>query len=259
MTAPLILNSALQRLASQSATCKIYSSVLAGAALLFAAGRSGGGSLLWAAAPAIVLALVDAGYTAKARSLASEAHKSVPDSSDTAKSWSIIQLQVASGGMAEAGKALMGLFSFSVWPFYMGLALMVIGLGDTILIPKNTGLPTASFPQQMMPTTNQGLQINSPSLQNINQAPPNRPFPANAQNSFPRNVPMNGQPQPATGIQGRQQVNPVQGIPTLPKPPITPPSGSQPAIKPVPISQPAPAASLPSATTPPVNITPKQN
>ena len=158
-TASSLLHASIQRLASQSATCKLWSVVLASVVLLFAAGRVGAEALLWAAAPVLLLALADAGYAARARSL-SEAFLSPTKKGEDSL--------LAAFAPVRAADALKGMAAVSVWPFYLGLVAIVGGLGMMVIVPKpKTPSLTAPVPPsaqfgQVMPQTGQPVLVPPP-------------------------------------------------------------------------------------------------
>ena len=250
MTAPFMLHNTLRQLSSQSATCKVTGVVLAAATLLFAGARISGGSLLGAAAPVALLALVDACYQAKAKRLAEASLKfSGKDGTDASKCWGIVQLQSVSLGFADAGKVLLSFISLSVLPFYAGLAAVVIGLGDSLIVQRQPSFPSGPFAPSFS-----GQPFNqSPSNPTLNQ--PNRPAMINGQNTvFPRNPPTpptsNGQNRPLNGL--TQPINP--GNPSAKPPVVTPPQSLPSATSPRPptgSSSPQP----PAAPVPPANAT----
>ena len=180
-SAASLTHSAIQRLSGQSANCKVTSAILSGAALLFAAGRTGGEGLLWAAAPIGLLALADAGYVAKIRRLARLSGQY--DGTKTPKAGDVIQNEVGEGGVKEAVQSLSGLLSFSVWPYYASMALLVGGLGNSVLAPKTPAVysptqPFAGVPGMVQP--------------HAGTTPGGQPFPQSAPR--PYNVPAAGQP-----------------------------------------------------------------
>lgn len=266
-SATSLVNSAMQRLAGQSSACKLCGAALGAVVLLFAAGRSGGESLLWATAPVGLLALADAGYVAARRRLV----KSGAGSADSARN--VLQCQAVDGGFEEVGNLLAGFFSLSVWPFYLALGGLVGGLGVTVMTGKpQMGPVPAGYPQQIQFAGNMGQpgtagppsvsrpypggvpggyppSIKPGTVENAAQgplvtsrfpnSPGNRPFPA------PSNSPRNGAPgqvNPAASKSSpppvRPQVSGAQNAKTPPAPvsgsgaanQATPPSG-QPQTK----------------------------
>lgn len=192
-TAPAMLHATLQRLAGQSAACKIWGAVLSATALLFAAGRAGGEPLLWAATPVILLALADAGYVGQSRRIAAYVARREPKELGNTKD--IVHLLVQGSAFPEAFKSLASVLSLSVWPFYLSLAGLVAGLGMTVLVPKNKPAPVLpSFPQTTPAYTQQ-----------------NSPFP----NPRPANTPVT----PARPFPGPSSTNPAFNTPAFPSPP----------------------------------------
>jgi len=213
-SAASLTHAAIQRLGQQSASCKLTSAILSGAAMLFASGRVGGEGLLWAAAPMGLLALADASYAAKTRRLFDLAGQL--DGNRAPKPGEVIQREVGTGSVSEAVGSLKGLLSFSVWPYYTSLALVVAGLGSTVLVPKAGPAPV--YPSQPFA----GLPGQMPARSTVGQ--PSPVFPSGTQRStFP--VGSNGQP--STG--GQPGMPPV-AMPQAPNRVINrfPPSGSAP-------------------------------
>ena len=158
--APALLNASLQRLAAQSAACKLWSIVLTSGLLGLAMVRGGDALLAWAAAPVLLLALADAAYLVQARRIAALAAK------ETVRAEDLFRLQSGSAGFAASIQTLGGLTSFSVWPFYTALATLVIVLGQTVLLPSKR---PQFMPQNSSPIASP-FQPNSP--RPANSAPP---------------------------------------------------------------------------------------
>ena len=150
----------LERLANQSANCKIWSVALFSTILLFALGKAGGDNLLWAAAPLTLFAFVDASYVARARALVAFVNRN--NSNSTGE---LIQFQVTDGGFAMALKSLASLSSFSVLPFYLCLIGLAFGLGSTVLNNKSKSIPlqpSLSLPSLASPTPSPYYSSNFP-------------------------------------------------------------------------------------------------
>jgi hypothetical protein len=130
--APALLNTTLQRLAAQSAACKLWSIVLTSAVLVMTAERGGDGELLWAAAPALLLGLADAAYKVQAGRIAAWG----ANAKETVRVEDLFRMQTGNSGFAASLQSLTGLISFSVWPFYVALTTLVIVLGQTALHPR---------------------------------------------------------------------------------------------------------------------------
>lgn len=143
----VLLNTSLQRLAAQSAACKLWSIVLTSLVLAMAAGRAGGEVLTWSAAPILLLALTDASYTAQSRRLAALADKEAIPPTE------LFRLQTETKGFSTSIQYLSGLGSFSVWPFYTVLSTMVIVLGLTVLPAKNSSQPPPIMSSPYQPGT----------------------------------------------------------------------------------------------------------
>ncbi|MDB6139604.1 MAG: hypothetical protein JWO94_2676 [Verrucomicrobiaceae bacterium] len=243
-SAIVLTHASVQRLARQSAACKITSSVLSGAAMLFASGRTGGEGLLWAAAPIGLLALTDAGYAAKARSLVEMAGQY-----GAAKSpkWSdLLHHEAASGGLKGAIQTLAAIASLTIWPFYLSLALLVGGLGSL----QSTKVPMNLIPQPY-PTAPATMQpyAGGPNGGFPQQHPVSAPYGAAAQPPSP------GAPVPGMNRTSRfPGTNPsAPGSNNLQRP------GSAPVQAPSPLNRtPLPAPALPSSANggmaPPLNI-----
>lgn len=150
---PDLLCATLQRLGSQSAACKLWSVILSSVVLVMAAGRTGAEVLVWAAAPAVLLALADAAYTSQGQRIAALIERETVCPSE------IVRTQISGSGFAGAFQSLAGLGSFSVWPFYVGLAGLVITLGHTVLVPQNN--------RQQAPPMGLPGAINTPYASNV--------------------------------------------------------------------------------------------
>lgn len=172
-----LIHASMQRLARQSATCKLTSAILSGAAMLFASGRVGGEGILWVAAPAVVLGLADAGYTARVRRLGEAAAQY--EGARAPKLSELIQTEAGGGFMTEATGMVKGLFSPSVWPYYLSLAGVVVGLGLTVVPPKLPasypvgpgGMPLASTPGQIQTLGQPGVTFPPGQRQPFGSAP----------------------------------------------------------------------------------------
>lgn len=228
---PAVLYAALQRLAGQSAACKIWGIVLSAAALLFVAGRPGGEPLLWAAAPIVLLALADAGYVGQSRRIAAYVARREPKELGNPKD--MVHLLVQGNTFPEAFKSLGSVLSLSVWPFYLALASLVVGLGMTVLVPKNRPAPILpTFPQ----TTPAYTQQNSP---------------------FPSPRPTNSPVTPARPFPGPSSTNPALNTPAFPSPPkATTGANTRPAtVRPQPTgNKPLPGPSGFTAPKPPPGV-----
>ncbi len=256
-----LIHASMQRLARQSATCKLTSAVLSGAAMLFASGRVGGEGILWVAAPALALALADAGYTSKIRRLGEAAAQY--DGARPPKLSELIQNEAGVGGMREATGLLKGLISASVWPYYLTLAGVVVGLGLTVVPPK---LP-ASYPIAPggMPLASGQIQtLNQPSM-SFPPAAPRPPFAGSQGSPFPSSSSPGaasapgGAPNanrisnrfPVAGAPGTGATGPGATTPGLPRPPALGASGVNGGKPPFPLPAGAGAArpgTAPAAT-----------
>ena len=156
-----LLFTVVQRLTRQSAACKVCGIVFGAGTLLFLASRTGGESLLWAAAPLGFLALADAGSVAKARRLAEAASDKA---GNLIKVSEIIRLQVTDGGLRGVVGVLLGVLSFSVWPFYAALGTLVVGLGSMAPAAKTAPSPASpsSYSQPMPFAGYPGSQLRNP-------------------------------------------------------------------------------------------------
>jgi len=201
-SAPAILYAILQRLAGQSAVCKIWGIVLSATALLFAAGRAGGEPLLWAAAPVILLALADAGYVGQSRRIAAYVARREPKELGNTKD--VVHLLVEGSTFPEAFKSLASVLSLSVWPFYLSLAGLVAGLGMTVLVPRNKPTPVLpTFPQATPAYTQQNSPFPNPRPANT-PVTPARPFPGPSSTNPPLTTPaFPSPPKPITGANTR--------------------------------------------------------
>jgi hypothetical protein len=130
-----LIHSFIQRLGAQSASCKLWSICIGMFALAgcFLAGTA----FLWLLTPAFMLALADAGYAAQAASLCRNAHRILSGSGkDSEKFSQLMQLQSSAWGFQGALNGLMGLASFTVWPFYLALAGVVMTVGLVVVGPQ---------------------------------------------------------------------------------------------------------------------------
>ncbi len=264
--ASTFLHSTLQRLAGQSATCKLWSVVLSSVVLALAAGRMGAEAMVWAAAPALLLALADATYKVQADRAAALAAKG------TVRMEDLFRLQSGGGGLAGSVQTLGGLASFSVWPFYVTLATMVMVLGQTVLTPQNKapfgppgalinggpsmpGVPRPAYAIQQGPTALPPGAVVYPGVSNV--APPSSFTPSSGSQSFtpppgaPKqvtvtrpNMPPMGVPASKASASGATAKAPPVGLPSppsqpaqnklTPQPPKIQPAQNSSASKPAP-------------------------
>lgn len=136
--AAILAHQTLQRLASQSAACKLWSAALVTGVLAWMhSSRIGNDSMLWAVAPVLVLLLADAAYmTQSARLLAKLRQSKKPGVEE------LLQAHAPLSGPNTLG-GLTGLFSSSVWPFYFALACAFFIAGHETARPS---LPPPSGP-----------------------------------------------------------------------------------------------------------------
>lgn len=116
------------------AACKLWSIVLTSLVLIMAAGRVGAEVLVWAAAPILLLALADAVYKVQATRIADLAAK------ETIRAEELFRIQAGNAGFAVSIQKLSGLASFSVWPFYGALSMMLLVMVHTVLQPQSKTL-----------------------------------------------------------------------------------------------------------------------
>lgn len=215
----------LQRLAGQSATCKVWSCLLAAVALLFAAGRAEGIQFLWVGAPVLILALADACYAGQAIQMAQLGQRLSNSTQGSAQMADYYRTQLQGCESSGIVGGLTGLLSCSVWPFYAALAGLVIGLGMTVMVPRQKAPPVA------------------PAAENV----PLRPSPATAPtgapdvNAFPKYAPRRVPPKP-----GGAPSNPASS--KLVAPPPFPPPSPRPTTAP---TNPYPKAPVPSPSAKP--------
>lgn len=188
-----MLQDSIHRLCSQRATCKLCGVFLGVAILLAGAlGRLGAVNLLWAAAPILLLGLIDAGYAAEQRRCAEllkeqKGEESMPPPPET------------------AGASILGtvsaLLSRSVSPFYLGL-LGIVAAGAFLMPIKEPPIP-------VVPAVAPGSMINLRNQPYRTMTPPPMP---------PRYIPQ--RPHMGSPLPG---ATPLPGRPPFPmNPPTTP-------------------------------------
>lgn len=236
-----LFHETLQRLGRQSAHCKL-GAALGLAIVLVLALQGGNASLLWGAAPLALLALADAGYAAQARRIA-EFGRRLNGPKDSVKPGDLMHLEEAGWGFQGALSGLIGFLSFTVWPFYLCLAGLAIGLGVSV-VPAAKVAPSGPVypPGFVPPSAVRSQQLSSiPARSPLTSAKPQapRPFPNPA--NLGTGIPANG---------SRIPVRPTSGTPPSIVIPGTP--ASAPKITPAPVpGAAAPSAKLVPATTPP--------
>lgn len=232
-----LVHQSLQRLASQSAACKLWSTALVTGVLAWMhSSRIGNDSMLWAASPVLVLLLADAAYaTQAARLLAKLRQSKKPGVEDLLQAHAPL-----SGGHTLGGLA--GLVSSSVWPFYFALACAFFIAGHEAARPA---LPPPSAP-------------GSSSLNRLGSANPGALRPAGPTAPL-KSAPIPGQPRPlpngALSPTGSARPKAPVNI-TTPRPSNLPASAPNSTLgaperpsSPVPSSKQPPAAT-PSSTSP---------
>jgi hypothetical protein len=100
------------------------------------------------------------GYSAQARRIA-EFGRKLDGQKDAVRPGDLMQLEASACGFRGALSGLAGFLSFTVWPFYVCLAGLAIGLGSTIAKPS---IPVPA-PMVHTPTgyAQQGMPLSSPS------------------------------------------------------------------------------------------------
>jgi hypothetical protein len=135
-----LVHQTLQRLASQSAACKLWSAGLAAGVLAWAHSiRLGSQSMLWAVAPVGLLALADAAYATQASRLLKKFRQGKKPGVEE-----LLQTHVPLSGADTLG-GLAGLLSASVWPYYVALTCAFLIAGreparPALPVPQNTGI-----------------------------------------------------------------------------------------------------------------------
>lgn len=242
-----LVHQTLQRLASQSAACKLWSAGLAAGVLAWAHSiRLGSQSMLWAVAPVGLLALADAAYATQASRLLKKFRQGKKPGVEE-----LLQTHAPLSGADTLG-GLAGLLSASVWPYYVALTCAFLIAGHE---PARPALPA---PQH----------TGAPGINRI--AATNPPVPREAQNAAPVRTPsMNGvqppaqlRPSPGATFSPTSSARPKAPINTAAQQPVTPPvspgkspSTSNPAntIPSGPTSTPATSPSPVKATEPSKN------
>ena len=257
---PSVLLTMHERLASQSATCKLVGLVLSALALAFVSGKSST-YLFLPLMPLLSALLLDAAYAARARHVLQLMRRLAGgESKSTVSPWEMIGTLMAPQGLHAALPSLGGVLLLSVWPFYLTLGLFITFLGAQVLAPK----PLPVLPRN--PVVSGDLVAGS----NINKYPASVPQPPRQFQGVrpPQTQPLgpqviNGSSQPAPGTPKGGPVfsvrppQPVKSSPSI----SLPPGPKQPAgpgpVTPAPkpsaeslSATPAPAAPAPAAPAP---------
>ena len=224
-----------ERLASQSATCKLVGMVLAVAVLTAVSGRTSA-YLFLPLVPLLSALLLDAAYAARAgQALKLMRGMAGGEAKATVSQWDMVAMHLAPQGLNAALPALGGVLLFSVWPFYLALGLIMTLLGGEVLAPK---------PLPVLP------RIPVVSGDHVSAPPPGK-YPASGaqapgqfqgfkppQNSRPGPPVVNGGTQPLPGgSKGSPVFSARPSLPVKPSQTVTPPPPNTPAA-------PAPASSL---------------
>ena len=125
------LEASVSRHSANAAQCKIWSAAIVGGVLLLMSSGKGPISVLpWMVVLMGLLALVDAGQAAMAR-VVTEAYnrfmRKLPINGGNAIKAEEFVLPVPELGWRDTGKVLAALSSFSVWPFYTALLVLLVG------------------------------------------------------------------------------------------------------------------------------------
>jgi hypothetical protein len=153
-----------ERLAQQSATCKLVSLVLAVSVLAFVSGRSSSAYLFLPVAPLLLTMLLDAAYAARANQTAKLMQRlALGESKAAVRPWEMIGSLMTQQGLNAALPTLGGVLFLSVWPFYLALGSLMILLGTEVLTPK----PLPILPRNPVAT---GFPVSAPT---INKYPAN--------------------------------------------------------------------------------------
>jgi hypothetical protein len=239
-SARMLLHGAIQRFSAQSATCKLWAVILSSVVLLFSAGRTGGENLLWAATPVVLLAIVDAVYSARATALRRASLEFANKGEQE-----LVNALFAFGDFREVARSFVGV---AVMPFYLLLFGMVAGLGLGVVVPKaktavassptGTGIGTSGqvMPQMGVPFNMAPSAPNAPRSQFPSSDPagngvlPSRPITAPMQRFAPAapagaQVPPSTQGTPPSSLLLNRNVVPPPNV-VAPRPPVLTPPGA---------------------------------
>jgi hypothetical protein len=246
-----------ERLASQSATCKLVGLVLAALGLAFVSGKSSY-YLFLPLAPLLSAFLMDAAYAAQASRVLQLMRRLACGESKTAVSpWEMIGTLMAPQGLHAALPSLGGVLLFSVWPFYLTLGLSIAFIGAEVLAPKPLPVlprnPVISGDHLAGPNIGK-YPANGPQVPNQFQGvkPPQtlRPPPQviSGSNQPPPGGPKGG---PVFSARPSQPVNPTQKVtvPPIPKTTVVPVLAAPTTSSASPVTK-SSVESAPSAPTP---------
>jgi len=204
----------IHRLSSQRGHCKSCGVILGIAVLLAGAlGGLGKGSLLWIAAPLVLLGLVDAGYAAQQRRC--EELLKRPERNEDATAF----LPETAGTVIR--RFCSAVLSLSVWPFYLSLLGMVVAAA--FYMPVKVSAPSVAR-----------AAVSSP-MGNL----PGQPYRSNPMNGMPPQYFPQRPPFPARTPMGQMTPHSGGGLPTVP---WGPPNGRPTSPPPQRPSSPAPTS-----------------
>lgn len=232
------------------------------AVILVAASKIGAPALLWAAAPVMLLALVDGASQMEARRLIKQARDlSTKDRTDLSGALDLMSSVVKAPGYPDVLLKLGGFFTFSVAPFYLALAFGVAFVGWNVAAngkagaleqlpafrpspnvpynPQLSRLPSANSFHAGAVSTHEFPRGNQP----IANFPGKHPVPAN----FPKNGTSAISPNP--GAVGPAPFNTFKPM-VSPHPPATIPSSPAITNIPSPTSVSSPSNPSPNSTKP---------
>lgn len=217
-----LVHQSLQRLASQSAACKLWSAALVVLVLAWAHSiRLGNQSMPWAVAPVLLLALADAAYATQAARLLKKFRQGKNPGVEE-----LLQAHAPLSG-AETLGGLAGLLSASVWPYYVALT------GAFLIAGQEPARPVLPIPQVTSPNSVNRLSTNNPNL-------PREPLNPAALRASPINA---AQPPAQLRAPSTAAFSPTSSA--RPKSPINTPTQSS-------------SAPIGPAVKPPVSSTPRQ-
>jgi len=227
----------LRQLSSHRAACKNWSVIVSIA--IFVAGalaRLNTMTLLWAAAPLVLLAFAEAGYAARQEYLAEQANAG--KAADQSK---VLPSPPAMAGLRGFASAL---GSLSIWPFY--LALWGVFVAGAFNLPRSAALGASSA--EASATVVGAAQ---PAVSGVNNGLPG--YPPGVVPRYPNGAPYTG---PLPGYPGVAARTPGPGFPRPatpvnfgPRPPVRPaftPAALPPAAPSTPLAPLAPQAAPPA-------------
>ncbi|MFZ4768050.1 MAG: hypothetical protein ACOYMN_24135 [Roseimicrobium sp.] len=141
------LQGIINRLAGQSAACKNWTAALASAVIIFALKEQPKFPLWTLSFLVLLLGTVDAYYLSLERSFVDISRDFVKKLHDKTATWrDVFHIPAPPRGFQRLGLIFAAWFSFAVWPFYLGIAAVPVGVHGCVKHVAIQNPPTPPMP-----------------------------------------------------------------------------------------------------------------